>query len=46
MPVVSVITATLLLGEHLTGLALTGMVLIILGLVISEGRLPLRRKKA
>lgn len=46
MPVVSVITATLLLGERLTGLALTGMALIILGLVISEGRLPLRRKKA
>ena len=43
---VSVITATLLLGERLTGLALTGMALIILGLVISEGRLPLRRKKA
>ena len=46
VPVVSVITATLLLGERLTGLALTGMALIILGLVISEGRLPLRRKKA
>ena len=46
VPVVSVITATLLLGERLTGLALTGMTLIILGLVISEGRLPLRRKKA
>lgn len=46
MPVVSVITATLLLGERLTGLALTGMALIILGLVISEGRLPLRRKKS
>ena len=35
-----------ILGERLTGLALTGMALIILGLVISEGRLPLRRKKA
>ena len=46
VPVVSVITATLLLGERLTGLALTGMALIILGLVISEGRLPLHRKKA
>lgn len=46
VPVVSVITATLLLGERLAGLALTGMALIILGLVISEGRLPLRRKKA
>lgn len=46
VPVVSVITATLLLGERLTSLALTGMALIILGLVISEGRLPLRRKKA
>lgn len=32
--------------SRLTGLALTGMALIILGLVISEGRLPLRRKKA
>lgn len=39
-PVVTVICAALVLSEHMSPRALFGAVLVILGLVLSEGRLP------
>lgn len=43
VPVVAVLTALIVLHEPLTWLAATGMALVILGLAISESRLPFRR---
>lgn len=44
VPVVAVITAMLVLREPFTWLAASGMALVLLGLAISESRLPLRRR--
>ena len=45
VPVITVICSFLMLHEPITPLALIGMLLTLLGLFISENRLPLRRKK-
>lgn len=44
VPVITVITSVLVLQEKITMLAIAGIVLILLGLVISEGRLNFKRK--
>lgn len=46
VPVVTVATAALILRENITGLAITGTALTLLGLMISEGVFPLGRKVA
>lgn len=43
-PVISVITAALSLGERVTPMAAVGTALTLLGLIISEGRLPSAKK--
>ena len=45
IPLVTVVTAMIILDEPLTFLAAAGMVLILTGLTISEGRLPLPKRR-
>lgn len=42
VPVVTVVSSAVILHERLTGLAVIGTALTLIGLLVSEGRVPLR----
>lgn len=42
VPVITVVTSAVVLGENITGLAVTGTLLTLAGLLLSEGRLPVK----
>lgn len=45
VPVVTVVTAAIILGEPITILGIVGMALTLIGLIISEGRLSFKKNK-